>query len=139
MRVTIKGHSDDCIEIEGDLCEEFDHYSGWAYLHFSDGTVVKIGYCMDEHPEKGWHIEVVRLGDGAVATSDFAIYDDEDHYTDVLNLVFPGNVWADCWEYEDGPDADDLAEEIQDLLDEGGNSYEALKEAYTILKKASAK
>lgn len=48
--VTIYGASDDLIEVEGDLLievegdlqEEFTAYEEWKYLHFDDGTVVKI-------------------------------------------------------------------------------------------------
>lgn len=46
MTTTITGHSDDLIELDGDITEEF--YAGRAdetdYLAFSDGTVITIKY-----------------------------------------------------------------------------------------------
>ena len=47
MTVTVYGASDDLIEIDGDIHEEFSHYSSGeegdpALLAFSDGTVLRI-------------------------------------------------------------------------------------------------
>lgn len=40
--VTVKGFSDDLVEVCGGVCEEFSHYSAApCYLRFSDETVVK--------------------------------------------------------------------------------------------------
>lgn len=43
-KVIVYGASDDLIEVEGDLREEF--YASWKgnYLHFSDGTILEISY-----------------------------------------------------------------------------------------------
>lgn len=47
--VTVYGASDDLIEIEGAICEEFDDYCGedsdrTRYLAFSDGTIISVLY-----------------------------------------------------------------------------------------------
>ena len=84
-KVTIYGHSDDCIEVEGDVREEFDAYEGYRWLHFNDGTIVNIGY--DQMPDKGWDISVVKLGAGTKANVLEPEMQDGDHYTDRLELV----------------------------------------------------
>lgn len=43
-RVIVYGHSDDCIEVEGDIREEYYAKGDENFLCFSDGTVLKITY-----------------------------------------------------------------------------------------------
>jgi metallophosphoesterase superfamily enzyme len=40
MKVKIYGYSDDLIEMEGDLRDEYDSYHKPGYLTFSNGTIV---------------------------------------------------------------------------------------------------
>jgi len=103
--VEIYGRSDDLIEVDGDGGDEFGAYSGWWYLHFSDGTVVKMGY--DQVPDKGWHIEIVTAG---TATSTVLVpeFDGDDHYTDRLRLDGDDLGQVDCWQTEDGPSGGDI-------------------------------
>jgi hypothetical protein len=42
--IEIYGSSDDLIEIEGDIREEFNDYGGNGYLYFSDEVVIKYDY-----------------------------------------------------------------------------------------------
>ncbi len=50
--IKVYGHSDDCIEVEGDIEDEFNYnYSEddptAKFLSFSDGTVIKVTYGLD--------------------------------------------------------------------------------------------
>lgn len=58
MSLTIYGASDDLVEIEGDIREEFNPRSGDdpSYLAVSDGTVLRISY------DGQWHIGLVAQG-----------------------------------------------------------------------------
>jgi hypothetical protein len=48
MRIEVTGASDDLIEVDGDISEEFAAYDGPGnYLAFSDGTVLRIVYDQD--------------------------------------------------------------------------------------------
>lgn len=80
--ITVFGASDDLIEIEGDIDEEFnvlgDEDDGWL-LAFSNGTVLRVKYT------KGvWRITMVtNIGELSIEQ---APEDDEDNYTDVATL-----------------------------------------------------
>lgn len=51
--ITVSGHSDDLIEIEGDLVEEFDGYGESCYIGTSNGALLRIHL----DPEDGiWRI-----------------------------------------------------------------------------------
>jgi hypothetical protein len=58
--IEVYGASDDLIEVEGDIGEEFNHYSTDdkpCYLAFSDGTLFKVQYL-----EGIWRIFFVAKG-----------------------------------------------------------------------------
>jgi len=83
MAVTLYGASDDLIEIEGDLEEEFylindDHGDIFA---FSDGTLVRVQYTRDGI----WSIQVLTEGT-ARSNIDRADGADEENYSDRLTL-----------------------------------------------------
>lgn len=85
-KVVIYGASDDCIEVEGDIREEWYSYgveaTAWVdALVFSDGSVVQVEY--DRHGV--WRAGLRRMG-SALATRDIAPNDDEDNYSDRLTL-----------------------------------------------------
>lgn len=93
MPVTVYGASDDLIEIEGDISEEFTyglrHESSGAILAFSDGTVIRIHYGLAD--EAMWRIIPVRHGrlgptDEPVGWSLRHATDEESNYSDVLTL-----------------------------------------------------
>lgn len=76
--VYVRGHSDDCIEVEGDLNEEFSAYEAVKYLHFNEGTVLKVEYAPEDDNDYNWRIGVVRLGEGTTAERFPGTYDGED-------------------------------------------------------------
>jgi len=81
--IKVYGHSDDLIEIEGDISEEFS----WckdddepAYIGFSDGTVLRIIY-----DETGlWKIVVINEGDATIVKEFEATDSDSDSYSDIV-------------------------------------------------------
>lgn len=56
--VRIYGSSDDLVEIEGDIQEEFDSYDQPTYLLFNDGTQIKVEY----DDEGMWSTSTIRVG-----------------------------------------------------------------------------
>lgn len=80
MSITVSGASDDLIEIDGDIVEEFGHFSdNPALLAFSDGTVLRV-----VHDEDGiWRLTPVSTG-SATLTHTFG-KDDREH-TDKVTL-----------------------------------------------------
>lgn len=81
----IYGASDDLIEIEGDLTEEFSppgNEEDPSYLAFSDGTVLSIAYTGGF-----WRINRVAVG-GATYTKTEGM-DEDDDYSDVAVLDGP--------------------------------------------------
>ena len=58
MKVTIYGASDDLVEVEGDLAEEFSCNDG-GFLSFSDGTILFIEYRSDSGE---WKISQMAVG-----------------------------------------------------------------------------
>ena len=64
MPVTVCGASDDVIEVDGDIYEEFLHQGeGPALLAFSDGTVLRVVYGQ----EGVWRITPVAMGTAELA------------------------------------------------------------------------
>ncbi len=75
--LTIYGASDDLIEVEGDIREEFSHASDErAYLAFSNGVMLAICYDQDGV----WRITPVTTD--ATVTIAQAPVDDESNYSD---------------------------------------------------------
>lgn len=81
--LTIYGASDDLVETEGDVREEFNAYNaGPQYIACSDGTLVRI-----EYADSGcWECRVVTLGAGTTA-SHVPHDNDATTYTDRLTLT----------------------------------------------------
>jgi len=85
MGVKVYGASDDLIEIEGDIREEFGyHYSvsdpTAKFLAFSDGTALKITYGLDDGC---WRISVY-AGNPDYITHTPAT--SEDNYSDIVEI-----------------------------------------------------
>lgn len=108
--VTIYGASDDLIEVDGAIREEFSAYGEWRYLHFDDGTVIRGGYGLV--PNRGWHFEVVRRGTAAIEVLE-PICDNGGHYTDQMRLT--GVASVECWSGPDGPTRADLVAFFENL------------------------
>lgn len=88
--VTVSGASDDLIEIEGDLSEEFNGSEEPRYLAFSDGTLLTIQYGVGGG---FWRISVMSKGTCAVTKTDGT--DEDDDYTDQVTLT--GDLaWVVC-------------------------------------------
>lgn len=86
MAVTVYGASDDLIEIEGDVDEEFyaiefghENESEGGFLAFSDGTILRIVY------DGIWRITPIAKGSSDIKV-DLAMEDDEDNYSDRATL-----------------------------------------------------
>jgi hypothetical protein len=95
MSVTIYGASDDLIEIEGDIREEFNHYSNEdddaRMLGFSDGTLLRIVYDRDGI----WRITKVVSGSAGFSKVDGVVEDDTN---DIVTLH--GDIkWVVCGEH----------------------------------------
>jgi hypothetical protein len=85
--VIVYGASDDLIEIEGAIVEEFTAEDEADRLIFSDGTVLEIRYTR----EGVWRIEDVHRGTARL-TVDVAPDGDEDNYSDRATLE--GVTWV---------------------------------------------
>lgn len=82
--ITIYGVSDDLIEIQGDIREEFGYHSDedGDLLAISDGTVLRIKYDSDGV----WRITPVTKGANLV-TIEQAPANDEDNYSDKATVA----------------------------------------------------
>lgn len=84
MSITIYGASDDLIEVEGDISEEFSALGeddGYL-IAVSDGTLLRVRYTADGV----WRIEPVHQG-GADLDIVQAISADDDNYSDRATLT----------------------------------------------------
>lgn len=98
MSVHIYGASDDLVEIDGDIVEEFAWYPDDSdekrLLAFSDGTVLRIWY----DDEGMWRIQ--QIAKGTAKYEHKAATDPDDDYSDHVNLtgkidwVVFGEEWA---------------------------------------------
>lgn len=87
MTVVLFGYSDDCIEVDGAIHEEWPFHGDEAVVGFSDGTAAKIKF-----DDGVWRITVVALGSCRVELTPAPV-GDESNYTD--RLVLTGDVrWA---------------------------------------------
>ncbi len=92
--LTVYGASDDLIEVEGDIREEFPATGEDDLLALSNGVVLHVTYT--DHGI--WRI--APLAGGSRVTIDFAPTDDEDNYTDRATItervswVVHGTGWA---------------------------------------------
>lgn len=130
MKVLIYGYSDDLIEVEGDFGDEFPAYNCWKYLHFNDGTIVKVGYAME--PGKGWHIEIEKMGTSATPKFLIPKMDGDEHYSDHLELEGDDLTSVECWGSFDGPTADDMLTFWEDF-DSRDYKTAVLIKAYRVL------
>lgn len=95
MTTKVYGHSDDCVEIEGDVDAEF--YDDDTRLKFDDGTILRITYANDGF----WRIEVltrgtlfVRVVQGGDVDDD---YTDVAHFADGLKQAWKSLPASDLW------------------------------------------
>lgn len=90
--IQIYGASDDCIEVEGDINEEFAYYEASVdsnVLAFSDGTVLRIVFT-----QAGvWRISPVAEGMARLHI-DQAPEDDDSNYSDRARLTGAAITWV---------------------------------------------
>jgi hypothetical protein len=89
-KVEIYGASDDLIEVDGDLNEEFDGGGDIQYLAFSDGTLLSVEYDSDVM----WRIN--RLVEGVATYSKKEATDPDEDYTDRVTLESASLKWVVC-------------------------------------------
>ena len=84
--IKVYGASDDLIEIEGDINEEFDVYNQDSLLTFDDGTVLSVKYNNDGV----WKIERTKEGTATYCKLyevDAGSENRGEGYTDIVTLV----------------------------------------------------
>jgi hypothetical protein len=89
VSITVYGASDDTIEVDGDICEEFTYHDDdkGDLLAFSDGTLLRIRF-----DNAGvWRITPVIRG-SATTTIEQAPEDDEVNYSDRATVSYA--VWV---------------------------------------------
>lgn len=91
--IKVYGSSDDLIEVEGDVTEEFSPSTSIGYLGFSDGTVLKY-----EYDRFGfWRFDCFASPDGGISISKPMMTDKE--YSDVVEIANNKPIiWVVCGE-----------------------------------------
>lgn len=92
IRLKIYGYSDDLIEVEGDIEEEFNVNEGAAFIGFSDGTLLRAIFSTD-----GWLFRIIQVGTALVT---YQIHN-ETVEDDIVNLTFTltrEHFWVMCSE-----------------------------------------
>lgn len=84
-KVIVFGHSDDLLELEGDICEEIGCYETAVDLLFSDGTMLEAKYSKDGV----WEIRIVERGTSKI-TFEPNQGSDSNNYSDKVTLE--GNI-----------------------------------------------
>lgn len=87
MSVRVYGYSDDLIEIEGDIEEEFYHPVGHALLAFSNGTLLDVEYSLGF-----WRIRAL-AGDADIHPAQGGSYSDEAAIDAHIRWVLKGEEW----------------------------------------------
>lgn len=130
--VEVYGASDDLIEVDGDLCDEFDGGYTPRYLHFSEGTVLKVQYSpVEDNIYYGlWKIERVKEGTAEYAHA--AATDPEDDYSDRVTLTGEGLLPMQCWKSFEGASRYDLLD-IIGRFEFSGLSDDQLKAIHAIV------
>jgi len=92
-QLKIYGCSDDLIEIEGAITDEFspsqEMLESGVFLAFSEGTVLKVTYDDDGI----WRINLVSRGEASITKDENPAYDD-DRYSDIVVLDGPDFAWV---------------------------------------------
>lgn len=125
MKVTIRGYSDDLVEVEGDLREEF--CGDQVTLVFGDGTLLEVSYGNDGC----WHISRSKEGSATFTETFKAVDPDSDQYSDVATLE------GDLVSVDKVRSHSEMAEALQDA---SWYSLEAnhISEVFTLAKKYGA-
>lgn len=128
--VTITGHSDDLIEVDGDIIEEFEAYDCSRFLYFNDGTIVMVG--CDQEDDTGWYIEVVKRGKGLRGAPD--AQQTERDLGSIPRVTLTGRfTGVECWGAMAGPTLADMEQWWNDVFSFLDYSLEDLVKAYRAL------
>jgi hypothetical protein len=111
--ITVQGQSDDLIEID-DAENGADELGGYKpkHLTFNDGTVLYVEYSPEGYDGK-WRIERVEVGTANYLHNP-APDDEDEGYSDVVNLTGPGLKLVGAWR-EREPTEEELLESIGNL------------------------
>lgn len=85
MATTVYGYSDDLIELEGDIKEEFIVYLDYpesGYLAFSNGVLLRVAFDEDGI----WRFTVLSGDSNTVAVKQCVVDNPEDAYSDVVSI-----------------------------------------------------
>lgn len=91
-KVIVFGASDDLIEVDGDIREEFNCYDEEhpQYLAFSEGTILSIFYS-----SKGlWEIRRVAIGNAKYSKKEAIENPKDNEYSDVVTLESDNIQWV---------------------------------------------
>lgn len=127
MTVRVYGASDDLIEVEGDLREEFGACDTVVMLVFADGTRLRVVYSPEGYNGR-WQIAVLDDPTGTVKHT--PALDEDANYSDVVEFETDSR-WVECWG-EAGPDPDLLAQTLEEW-DWGREKPEKLLKMYRLL------
>lgn len=120
--VTIYGSSDDLIEVEGDISEEFGHDNG--FLFFDDGTIVQVEY----NNGGVWRINIIE-GPAKIKSHQQPCGPEE--YSEKMTLEGEFKT-VDCFR-NNPPDRDDFSERLDDFTP-SDFSCDQLRRIYAITK-----
>jgi hypothetical protein len=134
VKVEIYGHSDDCIEVDGDLHEEFTSYNGPSFLHFGDGTVIEAEYGPSNDAGYFWRIRPIKQLSADKCRRVPGTYDgDEGRKCD--KLILEGDLkWVECWGSAEGPTEDDCDLFMDKLVDSVVLSTDQVKRIMAIAR-----
>lgn len=83
--IEVFGCSDDLIEVDGDIRDEFGRYAigKWSFVVFDEGTVLRVGYAVDG--TGNWRVERIREGEAQFnrVPAEMRQVEDPDEYSDV--------------------------------------------------------
>ena len=81
--VTLRGYSDDLIDLSGAIAEEWGVSDDASIVAFSDGTAARIEYDADGV----WRIATLKVGPGSEVKHLPAVVGDDENYSDVLTVT----------------------------------------------------
>jgi hypothetical protein len=123
------GESDDLIEFGGDYVDEFGAYRAGShplYVHFPEGTVLRVRYGPDDQPNApGWVIEVAKQGTATVTITKATNPDND--YSDKATVVGEFHPAQTCIWGSLVVGADEYASAIIDKFDSGSIDRYALR------------
>jgi len=94
MKIRIYGASDDLIEVEGDICEEFPCFTeDGCYMGVSDGTLLRANY----NDDGNWVFSMIKKGSCDVKIVGMLEKENKQEYSD--EVLIEGDIsWILCGE-----------------------------------------